>query len=214
MSMRAKRVTNATALLDPNAKGWEKIDREVVDLAGMPVHLQTSRYVRTVWADKLVGKVRAISVRAAHDGERLAIRLEWNDDTENKEFAERQFPDAAAVVFPTNGDAPLVTLGAPDAKVNAWYWRADLEEGENLVAQGLGTDTPTKDTPIAGRGVWNDSRWSVVVSRELKAKGADNVKLAPGKTVKAGFTVWEGSNRERGDLRSYSRQWRELALEP
>jgi|CXWL01.1.fsa_nt_gi DMSO reductase family type II enzyme heme b subunit len=211
--MRAKRIPDAKALLDPSAKGWGKIDREVVELGGMPIHLQTSRYVRTVWADKLVGKVRAVSVQAAHDGERLAIHLEWNDDTENKEFAERQFPDGAAVVFPSNGDASLVTLGAPDAKVNAWYWRADLEDGENLVAQGLGTDTPTKDTPIAGRGVWNDGRWSVVVSRALKAKGADNVKLTPGKTIKAGFTVWEGSNRERGDLRSYSRQWRELALE-
>jgi DMSO reductase family type II enzyme heme b subunit len=211
--MHAKRVTSTKALLDPSAKGWGKIDREVVELAGMPIQLQTSRYVRTVWADKLVGKVRAVSVRAAHDGERLAIHLEWNDDTENKEFAERLFPDAAAVVFPSSGDAPLVTLGTPDAKVNAWYWRADLEEGENLVAQGLGTDTPTKDTPIAGRGVWGDNRWSVVVSRELKAKGADNVKLTPGKAVKAGFTVWEGSNRERGDLRSYSREWRELVLE-
>lgn len=211
--MRAKRIPDAKALLDPSAKAWGKIDREVVELGGMPIQLQTSRYVRTVWADKLVGKVRAVSVQAAHDGERLAIHLEWNDDTENKEFAERLFPDAAAVVFPSSGNAPLVTLGTPDAKVNAWYWRADLEEGENLVAQGLGTDTPTKDTPIAGRGVWNNGRWSVVVSRSLKAKGADNVKLTPGKTVKAGFTVWEGSNRERGDLRSYSREWRELALE-
>jgi DMSO reductase family type II enzyme heme b subunit len=211
--MRAKRISDATALLDPDAKAWGKIDREVVELAGMPLNLQTSRYVRTVWADKLIGKVRAVSVRAAHDGERLAIQLEWNDDTENKEFADRLFPDAVAVMFPSNGDAPLVTFGAPDAKVNAWFWRADLEDGENLVAQGLGTDTPTGDTPIAGRGVWRDSRWSVVVSRPLKGKGADNVKLGPGKTVKAGFTVWEGSNRERGDLRSYSRQWHELALE-
>lgn len=211
--MRAKRIPDAKALLDPSAKAWGKIDREVVELGGMPIQLQTSRYVRTVWADKLVGKVRAVSVQAAHDGERLAIHLEWTDDTENKEFAERLFPDAAAVVFPSSGNAPLVTLGTPEAKVNAWYWRADLEEGENLVAQGLGTDSPTKDTPIAGRGVWNNGRWSVVVSRSLKAKGADNVKLTPGKTVKAGFTVWEGSNRERGDLRSYSREWRELALE-
>jgi DMSO reductase family type II enzyme heme b subunit len=211
--MHAKRVTNATALLDPKAKAWEKIDREVVELAGMPLHLQTSRYVRTVWADKLVGKVRAVAVRAAHDGERLAVRLEWNDDTENKEFAERLFPDAAAVVFPSNGDASLLTLGSADAKVNAWYWRADLENGENLVAQGLGTDTPTGDTEIAGQGAWGDNRWTVVVSRALKAKGADNVKLTPGKTVKAGFTVWEGSNRERGDLRSYSRQWQDLTLD-
>lgn len=136
--MRAKRVPDATALLDPDAKAWGKVDREVVELAGMPIHLQTSRYVRTVWADKLVGKVRAVSVQAAHDGDRLAVHLEWNDDTENTAFEERLFPDGAAVLFPSNGDAPIATLGTPDAKVNAWAWRADLEDGENLVAGGWG----------------------------------------------------------------------------
>jgi DMSO reductase family type II enzyme heme b subunit len=211
--MRAKRIPDANALLNPDAKAWAKIDREVVELAGMPLHLQTSRYVRTVWADKLVGKVRAVSVQAAHDGERLAVHLEWNDDTENKEFAERLFPDAAAVLFPSNGDASITTLGTPDAKVNSWYWSADREDGESLVCQGLGTDRVSADAPVTGRGVWRDNRWSVVISRPLKVKGADNVKLGAGKTVKAGFTIWEGSNRERGDLRSYSRQWHELALE-
>jgi complex iron-sulfur molybdoenzyme family reductase subunit gamma len=212
--MLAKKVPDATGLLDPAAKAWAKIDREVIDLVGMPVHLQTSRYVRTVWADKLVGKVRAVSVRAAHDGERLAVRMEWNDDTKNTEFAERLFPDAAAVLFPSKGDAPLATMGSQDAKVNAWYWRADLEQGENLVAHGLGTDAATDDAAIDSRAVWDDGRWNVVLSRPLKTKGADNVKLTPGKKVNAAFTIWEGSNRERGDLRSYSRQWRELELEP
>lgn len=213
MSMLAKKVSDASALLDPQAKAWDKVDREVVDLVGMPVHLQTSRYVRTVWADKLIGKVRAVSVRAAHDGERVAVRLEWADDTQNTEFADRKFPDAAAVVFPSNGDAPLVTLGAPDAKVNEWFWRADLEQGQNRVAGGLGTDVEADGAAIDSRAAWKDGRWTVVVSRALKAKGADNVKLNPGKPVKVGFSIWEGTNQERGDLRSYSRQWRELTLE-
>ncbi len=211
--MKAKKVSNVSALLEPSAAGWQKVDREVVDLAGMPLHVQTSRYVRTVWADKLVGKVRAVSVRAAHDGERLAVQLEWNDDTQNTEFAERLFPDAAAVMFPCNGDAPIVTLGTADAGVNQWYWRADLAQPENLVAHGLSTETAADGAALDGAGKWSDSRWSVVLSRPLKAKGSDNVKLAPGKTVKVGFSIWEGSNRERGDIRSYSRQWHELALE-
>lgn len=211
--MLVKKVPNVTALLDPGAKAWQKVDREVVDLYGMPVHLQTSRYVRTVWADKLIGKVRAISVRAAHDGERVAVQMEWNDDAKNTEFADRKFPDAAAVVFPTSADAPLVTFGAADAPVNAWYWRADLAEGENLVAHGLGTDRKTDGAEIASKARWEDGRWTVVLSRPLKVKGAENVKLSAGKSVKVGFTVWEGENQERGDLRSYSRQWRELTLE-
>ena len=211
--MKAAKVSNVGALLEPTAKGWQKVEREVVDLVGMPLHLQTSRYVRTVWADKLVGKVRAVSVRAAHDGERIAFQLEWNDDTQDTDFGERLFPDAAAVLFPSNGGAPIQTLGTAEAGVNEWFWRADLERPENLVAHGLGTDAPAEGAAIDGGASWQDARWSLVLSRPLKAKGADNVKLAPGKKVNVGFTVWEGSNRERGDLRSFTRQWRELTLE-
>ncbi len=211
--MRAKRVSSASTLLDPAAAGWQKVDRDVIDLVGMPVHAQTSRYVRTVWADKLVGKVRAVSVRAAHDGERIAFQLEWADDTQNTEFAERLFPDAAAVLFPGNGAAEIGTLGSADAAVNEWYWRADLEQGENLVSHGLGTDAPSDGAAIDTKAAWKDGRWSVVLSRPLKAKGTDNVKLAPGKKASFGVTIWEGSNRERGDLRSYSRQWHELTLD-
>lgn len=210
--MHAKHMADASALLDPAAPAWAQVERDVWDLAGMPVHVQTSRYVRTVWADKLIGKVRAVSVRAAYDGERIAFHLEWADDTQNVEFAERLFPDAAALLFPSNGDAPIGTLGNAEAGVNEWYWRADLAQGENLIAHGLGTDTRA-DGAIDARAIWNDGRWSLVLSRALKAKGADNARFAPGKTAKVGVTIWEGSNRERGDLRSYSRQWHELTLE-
>ena len=213
MSMLAKKVSDASALLDPQAKAWEKVDREVVDLVGMPVHLQTSRYVRTVWADKLIGKVRAVAVRAAHDGERLAVRLEWADEVQHTEFADRMFPDGAAVIFPTAADASLATLGNAEAKVNSWFWRADLDEPQNRVSAGLGTDAKADGAAIDAKASWKDGRWSVVLSRALKAKGTDNVKLTPGKSVKVGFSIWEGGNQERGDVRSYSRNWRELALE-
>ncbi len=211
--MLAKKVADASALLDPKARAWEKVGREVIDLTGTPIQKQSSRYVRTVWADRLIGKVRAVSVRAAHDGERLAVHLEWNDDSQNGEFADRQFPDAAAVLFPSNGDAPLNTMGSPDGQVNGWFWRADLQSGQNVVAQGPGTVAQADGAAIDAKAAWQDGRWSVVLSRPLKARGAGNVKLNPGKAVKVAFAVWEGSNQERGGLKAYSRDWRELTLE-
>lgn len=211
--MLAKRVADASSLLDPKARAWEQVEREVIDLVGTPIHRQSSRYVRTVWADRLIGRVRAVAVRAAHDGERLAVHLEWNDETENGDYGNRQFPDAAAVLFPSNGDAPLGTMGAPDAHVNGWFWRADLAEGQNIVAQGPGTVEPANGAPVAASGVWRDGRWSVVLSRPLAARGKDHVKLSPGKAVKVAFAVWEGSNQERGGLKAFSREWRELTLE-
>jgi complex iron-sulfur molybdoenzyme family reductase subunit gamma len=212
--MLARKVPDVTAMLDPAAKGWQKVDPETIELVGMPLHVQTSRYVRTVWADKLIGKVRAMTVRAAHDGEQLAFLLEWNDATQNVEFGDRQFPDAAAVVLPANGKAPpLSSMGNPQAPVNEWFWRADLERPENLVSHGLGTDKPNTEAEVAGKASWSDGRWSVVLSRRLKAAGKEITKLASGKSTNVAFSVWEGSNQERGDLHSYSRDWRDLTLE-
>jgi len=211
--MLVKRVPNVSAILDPASKGWQQVDAETIELVGMPLHLQTSRYVRTVWADKLIGKVRAMTVRAAHDGEHVAFLLEWNDATQNAEFADRQFPDAAAVVFPSNGSAPLASMGNEQAGVNEWFWRADLERPENRVAHGLGTDRRADGAEIASNASWNNGRWSVVLSRPLKARGDGNAKLAAGKSTSVAFSVWEGGNQERGDLHSYSRDWRDLALE-
>jgi DMSO reductase family type II enzyme heme b subunit len=213
--MQARRVPDVTAMLDPAAKGWQKVDPETIELVGMPLHLQTSRYVRTVWADKLVGKVRAMTVRAAHDGEQLAFLLEWNDGTPNVEFGDRQFPDAAAVVLPANGKAPpLATMGNAQSPVNEWFWRADLSEPQNRVAHGLGTDKKSDDASVAGGAKWNDGRWSLVLSRKLRATGKETAKLSAGKATSVAFSVWDGGNQERGDLHSYSRDWRDLTLEP
>jgi complex iron-sulfur molybdoenzyme family reductase subunit gamma len=212
--MLARKVPDVSAILDPAAKGWQKVEAETIELVGMPLHLQTSRYVRTVWADKLIGKVRAMTVRAAHDGEQLAFLLEWNDATQNTEFGDRQFPDGAAVVLPANGKAPaLSSMGSAQSPVNEWFWRADLAQPEHMVSHGLGTDKPSADVEVKGGASWNDGRWSVVLSRQLKAKGAESAKFTPGKATSVGFSVWEGSNQERGDLHSYSREWRELTLE-
>ena len=123
-------------------------------------------------------------------------------------------PDGAAVVLPANGKAPaLSSMGSAQSPVNEWFWRADLAQPEHLVAHGLGTDKPSADVEVKGGASWNDGRWSVVLSRQLKAKGAESAKLTPGKATSVAFSVWEGSNQERGDLHSYSREWRELTLE-
>jgi len=212
--MLARKVPDVTAMLDPAAKGWQKVDAETIELVGMPLHLQTSRYVRTVWSDKLVGKVRAMSVRAAHDGEQVAFLLEWNDGTQNVEFGDRQFPDAAAVVLPANGKAPpLATMGNAQSPVNEWFWRADLSEPQHRVARGLGTDKKSDDASVAGSGKWGDGRWSLVLSRKLRATGRETAKLSVGKPTNVAFSVWDGANQERGDLHSYSRDWRDLTLE-
>jgi DMSO reductase family type II enzyme heme b subunit len=213
--MKAAKLQLATrTLLNPTAQQWSKVPAEEISLASIPLSRQPSRYVRTAWAGKPVGAVRFLKVQVTHNGKDIAFRLEWADETENKDHGDGSvFPDAAGVLFPLKKDAPLESMGSAEAPVNAWYWRANLPEGEgqNLIAAGAGTIQETAKSFAQTRARWADGRWQVVLARPLTING-DGVKLSPKKSTKVAFAVWEGSSQERAGLKSFSRSWRELEI--
>lgn len=214
--MRAVKLQLATrTLLNPDAQQWNKAPAEEISLAGTPLHQQPSRYVRTAWAGKPVGAVRFLKVQAAHNGKDIAFRLEWADETENRDHGDGSvFPDAAGILFPLNGDAPLESMGSAEAPVNAWYWRASLPEGEgqHLLAKGVGTVQETAKSFAQARARWADGRWQVVLARPFSVDG-EGVQLSPKQPTKVAFAVWEGSSQERAGLKSFSRSWRDLDIE-
>ena len=215
--MRAVKLQLATrTLLNPAAAQWGKVAAEEIRMGATPLHLQSSRYVRTAWAGKPVGAVRFLKVQVAHNGQDLLFRLEWPDPTRNSDYGDGSvFPDAAGVLFPLNGDAPLQTMGSDQAPVNAWFWRASFPEGEaqNIIGRGPGTVEQTEKSAVQARGGWRDGRWEVVFARSLAADGAKAVKLSAGKPAKVAFAVWDGASQERAGLKSFSKEWRELAIQ-
>ncbi len=215
--MKAVKLQLATrTLLNPGAAQWGRVPTEDLRMGGTPLHLQPSRYVRTVWAGKPLGAVRFLKVQAAHNGQDILFRLEWPDETKNADYGDGSvFPDAAGVLFPLNGDAPLQTMGSEQAPVNGWFWRASFAEGEaqNIVARGLGTVEETQKSYVQARARWQDGRWQLVFARPLATDGAEGVQLAAKKPTKVAFAVWDGASQERAGLKSFSKQWRELAIE-
>ena len=213
--MKAAKLQLATrTLLNPAAQQWAKVPAEEISLGGTPLSEQPSRYVRAAWAGKPVGAVRFLKIQATHNGKDIAFRLEWADETENKDHGDGSvFPDAAGVLFPLNKDAPLESMGGPKAPVNAWFWRANLPEGEgqNLIARGAGTVQETSKSFAQTRAHWADGRWQVVLSRPLTIDG-DGVQLSPKQSTKVAFAVWEGSSQERGGLKSFSKHWLDLEI--
>lgn len=200
-------------LLDPFRPQWERVPEEVVPLMRTPLHLQPTRYIRATWADRPYGVVRAVQVRVAFSSSHIFFRLQWPDAQPNMDYGDGTvFPDAAAVLFPINGDAPLLTMGSPEAPVNAWYWRADLSRPQNLVAHGLGTVAEAEGPELWAHAIWRDGRWSLVLARALGEGGATAVTLVPGMVAKVAFAVWEGENQERAGIKSFSGIWRELEI--
>jgi len=213
--MEAKKLDVPTdALLDPLSSRWGKVPQETIGLEGTPVQLQPSRYVRAKWSDRPTGTVRSLGVRAVHNGRQVLFQLEWGDPTQDREYADRGFPDAAGILFPLNGAARLQTMGSPEAPVNAWYWRADSDLARNLVASGLGSVEGAGDGRLTARSAWAKGVWRVVLSRPIRRpQKTPAVRFLADRTVQVAFAIWDGGSGERGGIKSFSRTWRELRLE-
>ena len=117
--MKAIRLQLANkTLLNAGAHQWDRAPRVHLALRGTEAAAQPSAYVRTAWAGKHVGAVRSLSVQAAHNRQNLFFRLEWADPTHNPDYGDGSvFPDAAAVLFPMNGEAPINRMGSPAAGI-------------------------------------------------------------------------------------------------
>jgi DMSO reductase family type II enzyme heme b subunit len=158
-------------------------------------------------------------VQAAHNGTDVFFRLTWEDDTQNMEITDiNTFADGCGILIPIKGGdpPPIDEMGSKDLPVNAWFWRADFKDGpRNTFAKGLSSTEFSKKCPIQAKGVWGQGVWTVVFARALAVPEhiEEAVQLAPGAAVKIGFAVWEGSNGERAGVKSFSKEWRELALE-
>jgi DMSO reductase family type II enzyme heme b subunit len=207
--------TSLEELLQPDGPLWRGVRAERIALAGTPVGLQPTAAVRVAWTNRRIGAVGQVEVAALCDGERLAFRLEWPDPSENREMVETTaFPDAAAVLLPVVKGAPLLTMGAPGQAVNAWYWRADENgAGREVVAEGIGTSRTVDVDLVKGHGVWKEGRWRLVIARSLRVDAGEPVaQLAAGETTGFAVAVWDGGNGERAGIKSFSGDWRELAL--
>jgi complex iron-sulfur molybdoenzyme family reductase subunit gamma len=207
-------------LLDPTAAEWSRIPEEALKLDATPLANQPSEYIKASRDEKEIGKVRNLAVRTAHNGTDIFFRLSWEDATKDIEITDTTvFPDGCGILVPMKkGDPPIDEMGSKDDPVNAWYWRADYEEGkaQNTFAKGLGTTEFSKDFPLQAKAVRGEGTWTVVFARPLavpEEQKEEAAQLAAGTTVKVGFAVWEGSNGERGGVKSFSKEWRDLSLD-
>ena len=124
--MQARYVTGVgDRWLDPDDAVWGRSRAEALKLMATPLGLQPTDAIRVKWAEKPYGTLSSVSVSALHDGERLAIRLEWADSDRNTEVVDTTvFPDGAAVAFPLGEGPPPGVMGGPGGGLDAWYRRA------------------------------------------------------------------------------------------
>jgi len=74
--------------------------------------------------------VSELNVRAAHDGQWLAVLIEWADPTKSDVIVIDKFGDQVALEMPVTykaGDAPNPMMGGPGDRMNIIQWRAAFQ---------------------------------------------------------------------------------------
>lgn len=215
--VKAARVSAPSeTLMDADADAWRSLGTEKVALMATPLASQPSEYVQNKWAALQHGTTSEVRVAAAHNGQAIFFRLEWDDaidDSHPTDMAD--FPDQAGVMLPLKDTAVIEQMGDTANPVNMWLWRADIETPHYVTATGRGASKRYAESPLSGRGRWRDGAWAVVISRPFNVSlpAAVVVPLAPGMTHQCTFAVWQGSNKERAGLKAYGALWQTLEIE-
>jgi hypothetical protein len=72
--------------------------------------------------------IKAVTVRALHNGKQLALLVEWLDETQNDQTLRAQdFRDSVAVQYAHAEGQPFFCMGQLGGNVNIWHWKADWQ---------------------------------------------------------------------------------------
>ena len=197
----------------PDAEAWAESRPAFVPLAGQVI--ETPR--------ALAPTVDGMWVRALHDGERLALRLEWGDPSNSPDSNWNEWQakivgalhadgaelspgapmsDGVAVQFPAElpdgARRPYFLMGSSNDPVTLWTWdsRGGATETQG---RGLGEISPLDGGDLSGEARWNAGHWELVLTRSI-AGGADGaIELAEGVVTPIAFFAWDGSSAETAD---------------
>ncbi len=189
----------AGALTDPASPDWAAVEDVSVALAPVALEVQPTEYIRESWKNRDYGQTAEARIKAASDGDRLYLRVEWADDP----APNREFQDAVSAIFPTNGSGVLATLGDEDKPLALWFWENGRPGPLRLISTGPGVVRKDPEASLGASGVLADGRWSVVLTGPAAITEKRKVALA----------VWNGSNDERAGLAAVSREWLPLEMD-
>lgn len=215
-----KKTSKGTSeLLDSGSAFWKSSSKMTVATTATPLANQPSPYIKGVYDENKIGAVKELKVATVHNKKNIFFYFEWASASPNTEIGDiNVFPDGLGVLFPFKDieKTQIKEMGSKEYPTNSWYWRPDFKEKpKNQVAHGLSTSEYTKKSSVTSHSGWNSKTWRLVMTRPLSVSGKDeeSVQLKPGGKIGVGFAVWEGSNGERGGVKAFSKEWRELVLD-
>lgn len=195
VAVRAGLVKGALPAEDPAAAAWN-----TAPASEFPMSPQVH------WPNRIQEvTVKSVKVRALHDGQQVAILVEYSDPTEDPD-------DAAALEFMVGDRKAHFAHGQPMAQVeggpvNIWYWRNRDGKAVDMTAQGFGTLKAQDQQDVKAKGVYQNGTWKVVFARSLTTPDlAQDAQIKPGDFINVAFAVWDGKKLDSGDLKEKGSQ--------
>ncbi len=188
------RYTTSDLPLDPLAEYWTGTTAMRIHLWPQNARVPYGTEERDIW------------VRGTYNDREIALQVEVEDDTENRDVAPK--PDACAVFIEPAESPPTGQMMGQDGSGNIWHWRADWDTEQHrnasdsvkavaeLITSGPGTQTPLASQNVVAKGEYRDGKWHVVFKRSLSAQQEGAVGLAPGSDPLISFAVWDGAKTE------------------
>ena len=214
----------------PDDSAWAQAERYWIPLVGQII-------VKPRW---FAPTVDGAWVQAMHDGQRLALRIVWDDPssspapawsewlarldttltTADGALPAQQGPDKLIVQWPQRSDddteRPYFLGGSTRRPVQLWRWSSAPDQMEVGAAQGLGTFAPSSAAgPDSVRHVarYDAGQWRVQLVRALRTGDTLHAPVfMPGKAVPVVFFVADGSNGE-DDARAAVSTWYAVYLD-
>lgn len=200
VSVRMYQLEGSLPSDDPNSSQWDSVPGSEFKLAPQ-VH----------WPPRIQDvTVNSVKVKGVHNGQELAILVEYEDPTEDA-------ADAAALEFMV-GDKPahfahgqemLQVEGGP---VNIWFWKKENGKAVDMSAKGFKTLQAQPKQDVQAKGAWQNGIWKVVFSRSLKTDDTQDVQIEPGEWRSVAFAFWDGAIvdglvKEKGGQKAVSSWW-------
>ncbi len=215
--------------VDPAAPIWDGVEVTDVMMSGQ-VHVPPRNQsptvdlvqVQSVYNDKEIAFRMTWDDRTenrTHQESEQTLKMETPDFTATypvlypPSVRLKNLRDSVALQFsvkqPQGPEKPHFFLGDTGKPVNLWQWKADGDTVGELNAKGYKTPAarqPDTSQQAAGKGVFTDGVWRVVIKRPLTTPDtANDVQfVSGGQLIPVAVHVWDGANGETGLRRAIS----------
>ena len=200
VSVRLYQVEGSLPSNDPNSAQWGSVPESEFKLAPQ-VH----------WPERIQEvTVQSVKVKGLHDGQNLAILVEYEDPTDDpKDAAAIEFMVGDKMAHFAHGQPMLQVEGGP---VNIWFWKKENGKALDMSAKGFKTLSTQEKQDVNATGSWAGGTWKVVFSRALKTDDEQDVQIEPGEWRNVAFAFWDGAVvdglvKEKGSQKAVSSWW-------